>query len=68
MLFYMIRDKKLFAQVRDEIKKVVVDPYINANPGKPFDMHQALNFENMFDLKLYGNCFNESLRIEPSLP
>jgi cytochrome P450 len=65
MLVYMIREPSYFDKVRIEIDRVIVSPYLEANPGCKLDMKKALQYDNIFDLAYYTDCFQESLRIEP---
>jgi cytochrome P450 len=39
-------------------------PFQEANPGKTFDIRQAYTYENALNLRYYGYCMNEALRID----
>lgn len=65
MMMYLFQQPELLNKVKDEFNRVVIQPYMEANPGKKVDVMEALNFDNAFDLKFYNQCFQESLRMEP---
>jgi cytochrome P450 len=67
MIFYMTRNPEFFNKVRNEINETIVKPYLKSNPGEELDINRGMNFDNMFELKFYNNCFYESLRIESPL-
>lgn len=54
-------------EIRAEIDEVIVKPYLKENPTCPKKdiMKNAINYENIWDLKKYTNSFSESMRIEP---
>ena len=60
MLFYLARNqnKHLLERVRNEIDKSVIK-------GSNDKVENLLNYENIFELGYYSQCFSESLRIEP---
>ena len=45
------------AKIRQEFKEIIIDPYLKMNPDKELNLYEAINFENMFELKFYTNCF-----------
>jgi len=54
--------------VRDEIKKVVIDPFLAKNPNispKNISLEKVIDYEAIDELQYFTNCFLESLRIEP---
>jgi len=56
------------ANIRKEFKEVLLEPYLKENPEKrnsKMSINEVLDFETIFNLKYYSNCFLESLRIEP---
>jgi hypothetical protein len=53
-------------KVREEVSSVIAKPFKTLNPDvEKIELEKVLNFENIFDLKFYGYCFMESLRMEP---
>lgn len=68
MFVYLMQQPALMANVRKEIRKEILVPYLESHPeaknGK-VTIDKMLDFENIFNLKYYNNCFMESLRIEP---
>jgi cytochrome P450 len=56
-------------KVRDEIKKVVIEPYLAQNPHEKEVpcLSKILDYDTLNDLTFYSNCFTESMRIEPAV-
>ena len=61
MLMYMIQQPDIMQKVRAEIKSQIIDP----TKETTYELPQLLNYDNIFSLSYYANCFSESLRIEP---
>lgn len=63
----MMQHPDLIKKGKEEYRRVIVDPFLKANPGKPFDVIEATTYDNIQDLKFLSQCFSETLRIEPPL-
>jgi len=50
-------------ELMDKARQEISDEIVKKNQGDSKDILDLLNFENVFDLKYYGMCFFESLRI-----
>ena len=72
MIMYMLPKPEYIQKIRDELKTVIIDPYLKNNSEKVITnediLYEALNYDNLWDLKYYTSCFSESLRIEPPVP
>mmetsp|Transcript_32637 Transcript_32637/g.31850 ORF Transcript_32637/g.31850 Transcript_32637/m.31850 type:complete len:154 (+) Transcript_32637:123-584(+) len=66
MILHMLDQPKILQEVRMELRREIIDPFIEKNPScKDTSIIDMLDFENIFNLKYYNQCFMESLRIEP---
>lgn len=55
----------LMKRAKDEIKRVLVDPFRNQNPEGEVKLWELLNYNTIEELSFFSNCFSESLRIQP---
>ena len=59
-----MKNKQYGDGVLKELQEVVYKPNCE-NEWEPSRFLDLVNFENIKDLNLYTNCFNEALRIQP---
>jgi len=65
MIQYMLQKPELIQKMREEFKQAIAIPFKQNNPEKTCNLENMLNSENIYDMKYYISCFNESLRLEP---
>jgi hypothetical protein len=45
-----------------------VRPYLSKNPGAKYDICDLYDLEQIQNLEIFSNCFNEAIRIQPPVP
>lgn len=66
LILYLLQQPHYIQKIRDEYKQMIVDPFVQSNDaGKQVNLDNMMTIENIYDLKFYIQCFNESLRMEP---
>ena len=66
LIQYLLQQPHYIQKIRDEYKQMIVDPFVqNNDAGKEVNLDNMMTIENIYDLKFYIQCFNESLRMEP---
>lgn len=71
----LLKNPEYLSKITDELDDAIVQPHLQeliksgkAKTGDQFgdlDLIDLITFENNSDLQFYGNCFNESLRMQP---
>mmetsp|Transcript_30638 Transcript_30638/g.30113 ORF Transcript_30638/g.30113 Transcript_30638/m.30113 type:complete len:229 (+) Transcript_30638:599-1285(+) len=64
MLLHMMQQPAMLDKIRAELKEQIILPYQKSHSEK-VEIERMMDFENIFNLKYYTNCFMESMRIEP---
>jgi len=57
-------------KIRNEIKKVVIEPYLAKNPSSnknDISLEKIIDYDSIEELNFFTTCFLESLRIEPAV-
>lgn len=61
---YLMQKPDILKKCRDEITKVLIEPYKAAHPGKEFTLSDTMDLDNIHDMKYYNMCLEETMRME----